>query len=67
MSADFADTLIWVFRALLVSGLAWGAWLCIEHVFFPARSEKTMQLEHFATLALLVLLFTTLGGVLHGG
>jgi hypothetical protein len=33
----------------------------------PARSQKLLQFEHFATFALLVLLFSTLGGVLHAG
>ena len=67
MFADIADTLIWIIRLALFAGLCWGAWLCIGHVFLPARSEKTMQFEHFATFALLILLLTTIGGVIHAG
>lgn len=67
MFADVADLLVWIVRLVLLAGLCWGAWLCIGHVFLPARSEKTMQFEHFATFALLVLLLSTLGGVLHAG
>jgi hypothetical protein len=67
MFADVADLLAWILRLVLLAGFCWGAWLCIGHVFLPARPEKTLQFEHFATFALLVLLLTTLGGVLHGG
>jgi hypothetical protein len=67
MFADVADLLVWLLRFVLAAGLCWGAWLCIGHLFLPARSEKSLQFEHFATFALLVLLFTTLGGVLHAG
>jgi hypothetical protein len=67
MLADTADALVWILRLLLLTGLCWGAWLCIGHLFLPARSEKTLEFEHFATFALLVLLLTTLGGVLHAG
>ena len=67
MFADVADLLVWLLRFVLAAGLSWGAWLCIGHLFLPARSEKSLQFEHFATFALLVLLFTTLGGVLHAG
>ncbi len=67
MFADAPEVFLWVIRALILSGLAWGAWLCISHPFLPARSEKTLQYEHFATFALLVLLLTTIGGVLHAG
>jgi hypothetical protein len=65
--SEFTDTLIWIIRLALFAGLCWGAWLCIGHVFLPARSEKTMQFEHFATFALLILLLTTIGGVIHAG
>lgn len=67
MFADLADTVVWIMRIVLVAGLCWGAWLCVGHLFLPERSEKTLQLEHFATFALLVLLVTTLGGLLHAG
>jgi hypothetical protein len=67
MFADTMDALVWIIRLLLVAGVCWGAWLCIGQVFLPARSEKSLQLEHFATFALVVLILTTLGGVLHAG
>jgi hypothetical protein len=66
MFADTMDALVWIIRLLLVAGVCWGAWLCIGQVF-PAKSEKSLQLEHFATFALVVLILTTLGGVLHAG
>jgi hypothetical protein len=65
MLADTADALVWIVRLVLLAGLGWGGWLCIGHLFLPARSEKNLQ--HFATFALLVLILTTLGGVLHAG
>jgi hypothetical protein len=61
------DELVWIIRLVLFAGLGWGAWLCIGHALLPERSQKTLDLEHFATYALLVLLLTTLGGVLHAG
>jgi hypothetical protein len=67
MFADTADALVWIIRLVLLAGLGWGGWLCIGHLFLPARSEKNLHLEHFATFALLVLILTTLGGVLHAG
>jgi hypothetical protein len=67
MFTDLADALVWIVRIVLLAGLCWGAWLCVSHVFLPARSEKALQLEHFATFVLLVLLLTTIGGVLHAG
>ena len=39
-----------------------GAW---THTFLPTRSLKRIQLEHFATFALLILLLTTLGSLGH--
>jgi hypothetical protein len=67
MLTDVADALVWVIRLLLLAGLCWGMWLCFAHAFLPERSERTLEFEHFATFALLLLLFTTLGGVLHAG
>ena len=65
--ADLADAVVWIMRLVLVAGLAWGGWLCVGHLLLPARPEKTLDVEHFATFALLVLLLTTLGGFLHAG
>ena len=67
MFNEFADALVWIIRVALLAGLAWGAWLCIGHIFLPARSEKTLEVEYFATFAVLVLLLTTLGSALHAG
>ena len=67
MFEELADALVWIVRLALFAGLAWGAWLSVGHLLLPARSEKVLQLEHFATFALLVLLLTTLGGLLHAG
>jgi hypothetical protein len=67
MFNDLADVLVWVIRVALLGGLAWGAWLCIAHIFFPSRSEKTLEIEHFAAFAVLILLLTTLGSALHAG
>jgi hypothetical protein len=67
MFTDIADTLVWIMRLVLFAGLCWGAWLCFSHTFLPARSEKTLQFEHFATFVLLVVLLTTIGGVIHAG
>jgi len=64
---DVADVVVWVMRLVLVGGLVWGAWLCFGHLILPARPEKTLEFEHFATFALLVLILTTIGGFLHAG
>ena len=63
-----ADVLVWVLRLVLITGLAWGAWLCIDELLLPGRPERVPGLEHFATFALVVLLLiSTLGGILHAG
>jgi hypothetical protein len=67
MFTDLAEALVWIIRVALLWGLAWGAWLCIGHLFFPSRSEMALQIEHFATFAVLILVLTTLGGALHAG
>lgn len=67
MAAELADTLVWILRLALLAGLAWGAWLSVSHALPPATPGKMLQLEHFATYALLILLLTTLGGILHAG
>jgi hypothetical protein len=67
MFEDLAVALVWILRIVLFAGIVWGAWLCLSHTVLPPRSEKTLQIEHFATYALLVLLLTTLGGIFHAG
>ena len=65
MLTDFADLVVWVLRLSVAGGIAWGAWLCLAHTFLPMRSLRTVQFEHFATFALLILLLTTLGSLSH--
>ena len=65
MFIDFTDLVVWTLRLAVAGGIAWGAWLCVTHTFLPARSLKTIQFEHFATFALLVLLLTTFGNLTH--
>ena len=67
MFTELADLVVWIMRLAALAGLAWGAWLCFSHTFLPARRERLLQLEHFATFALIVLVFSTLGGLLHDG
>ena len=66
MPEEFAEALIFIIRVALFAGIAWGGWLCVSSTL-PPRSDKTAPLEHFATFALLVLLFSTLGGLIHTG
>ena len=63
--AELSDAVVWIVRLVLVIGLGWGAWLCVGHLLLPARSERMLDMEHFATFALIVLLLTTLGSFLH--
>jgi len=65
--AELSDAVVWIVRLVLVAGLGWGAWLCVGHLLLPARPQKALDIEHFATFALLVLLLTTFGGLLHAG
>lgn len=68
MPENPVDALVWILRAALFAGLAWGAWLCIDQMLLPGRPARVPGLEHFATFALLVLiLISTLGGILHAG
>jgi hypothetical protein len=63
--SDFGEALIWTVRLVLLAGLCWGAWLCVGPELLPARAEQGLRLERFATFALLVLLLTTLGGLVR--
>ena len=65
MFNEFADALVWIIRVALVAGLAWGVWLCFVHLILPERSPRMLQLERFATFAVLVLLVGTLGGLMQ--
>ena len=68
MPENLIDSLVWILRAVLFAGLAWGAWLCIDEMLPPTWSGRVPGLEHFATFTLLVLLLiSTLGGILHAG
>ncbi len=63
--SDFGEALVWTVRLVLLAGLCWGAWLCIGPEILPARTADGVRLERFATFALLVLLLTTLGGIVR--
>jgi hypothetical protein len=63
--SDFGEALVWTVRLVLLAGLCWGAWLCIGPQILPARAPDGVRLERFATLALLILLLTTLGGIVR--
>ena len=65
MFNEVADALVWIIRVALLAGLAWGAWLCFGHLILPERSPRMLQLERFATFAVLVLLVGTLGGLMQ--
>ena len=67
MVNDLADAAAWTIRALVLAGLCWGAWLAFSLTFLPAAPQRRLHIEHFATFALLVLLFSALGGVIHAG
>ena len=65
MFTDIADAVLWTMRLLALAGLCWGAWLAFSLTFLPAAPQRRLHIEHFATFALLVLLFSALGGVIH--
>jgi len=67
MAMEFGEALVWVVRLVLLAGLCWGAWLCISPELLPMRADEGLRLERFAAFALLVLLLTTLGGIVHAG
>jgi uncharacterized membrane protein (UPF0136 family) len=65
MSTDIGEALVWTVRLVLLAGLCWGAWLCIGPEILPTRADEGLRLERFATFALLVLLLTTIGGIVR--
>lgn len=67
MLAELVDVLVLIVRGALVAGLAWGAWLSLGLSARPQGAPRELRLERFAQLALLVLLLTTIGGLLHAG
>ena len=67
MLVESVEALVWVIRVVLLAGLAWGAWLSIGESLLPARPQKALALERFATFALLVLLLGTVGVLLQAG
>ena len=67
MLAELLDVLVWIVRGVLVAGLCWGAWLSFGPASRPQRPSEDFRFERFATFALLVLLLSTIGGLLHAG
>jgi hypothetical protein len=62
---EFGEALVWTVRLVLLAGLCWGGWLCIGPEILPVRAGQGVRLERFATFALLVLLLTTIGGLVR--
>ena len=67
MLAELVDVLVLIVRGTLIAGLCWGAWLCLGPASRPQSAQRDFRLERFATFALLVLLLSTIGGLLHAG
>lgn len=67
MLAELVDVLVWIVRGILVAGLCWGAWLSFGPASPPESAPQDFRFERFATLALLVLLLSTIGGLIHSG
>ena len=67
MSGDLAEVALLAVRGALLAGLCWGAWLCFAEQVAPENSARKPPLERFATLAVLVLLLTALGGIAQVG
>lgn len=67
MLAELVDVLVWIVRGALVAGLLWGAWLSLGLAWRPQDAARNFAFERFATLALLVVLLTTIGGLFHAG
>jgi hypothetical protein len=63
MPADVAEVLLLVVRGALFAGLCWGAWLCLGEQVSTPQPGNHRPLGRFATLAVLVLLLTALGGL----
>ena len=62
---EIGEALVWTVRLVLLAGLCWGGWLCIGPEILPARADQGLRLERLATFALLVLLLTTIGGLVR--
>jgi hypothetical protein len=67
MLAEMVDFLVWVVRGVLVAGLCWGAWLSFGSASRPQQGTQDFWFARYATLALLVLLLTSVGGLFHAG
>ena len=67
MLAELVDVLVWIVRGGLVAGLLWGAWLCLGPAPRSQATAREFAFERFAAFALLILLLTTVGGLLHAG
>ena len=72
MFYEFVEVLILVVRGALFAGLCWGAWLCLGKQTAQRRPANSpppnhQPLKRFATLAVLILLLTVLGGLVQAG
>jgi hypothetical protein len=67
MLAELVDVLVWLVRGVLVAGLCWGAWLSFGPASPPQGPSQDLRFERFATFALLVVLLSTIGSLLHAG
>lgn len=67
MLAELVDVLVWVVRGVLFAGLCWGAWLSLGLASRPQQETQDFWFARYAALVLLVLLLTTVGGLLHAG
>ena len=68
MLAELVEVLLLVVRGALFAGLCWGAWLCLGEQLPAAQRAKLpppnhQPLKRFASVALLLLLLTVLGGL----
>ena len=68
MLAELVEVLMLMVRGALFAGLCWGAWLCLGEQVALARPAKNpppshQPLKRFATVAVLLLLLTALGGL----
>jgi hypothetical protein len=52
---EIADSLTWLVRVGIGAGVLWGGWLCVSDAFLPSRTPKLLEMEQFASFALVIL------------